>query len=147
MRGRRVPRSGRNRAALAIHGQVRTVTCEPIRLPGVTGIVCHARRRRRRCRCGVVATLECDHPVERTPRKPRVGDSRLHRERRVTFYLMAIEGERLQVATESGKSLQWISHADWFNKAAATCDQPICARCATAVGAHLHHCPAHAGAR
>lgn len=108
---------------------------------GTRAIVCHARRRRVRCKCGAPATLECDHPVERAIRKPKVGDSRLHRERRVTFYLGAIEGERLQVHTEGGKSMQWISHADWFNKAAATCNAPICDRCASSAGPDLHHCP------
>lgn len=68
----------------------------------------------------------------------------MHRKHAVTFYVQAIETDRVEVATAKGKSRQWVSIADWLNNAAATCDRPICERCAVEVGVDLHRCPEHA---
>jgi hypothetical protein len=41
------------------------MTCEFVKISGGTAIICTPRRRPKRCRCGAVATLLCDHPKGR----------------------------------------------------------------------------------
>lgn len=101
--------------------------------------------------CHKRAELECDHPVEARlaePPVPKVGDSRLHNQHRRTFYVRRVNEitREVTIAHERG-ALQVVSWDDWFRKASATCDRPICAKCAVEVGPGLHHCPAHARLR
>lgn len=45
-------------------GASQAMTCEWIKLPdGTVAIVKLARKRQQRCKCGAVATLQCDYPI------------------------------------------------------------------------------------
>jgi hypothetical protein len=115
--------------------------------PGVW--ICGARSRRKRCstpNCGGYSELECDAPVQKRPGTPKVGDARLHRERQAIFYVHRIDGESLHISSKStdvpGAPLQQVTREEWFAKTDATCDRPICRRCAVRVG-RLDYCGAH----
>jgi hypothetical protein len=124
------------------------------------GIACGARGSLPACStpgCRRRGRLSCDHPVTREPnRPPEDGDSRLHRTHGVTFYVWSYDAQTELVSialtpppTVIGarfKRAQTVTLADWYAKADATCDRPVCERCAVTVGRDLHHCPAHARA-
>lgn len=112
------------------------------------GIAC-GHRRHRSCStpgCRNDAPLSCDAPVTReNPPKPKRGDTRLHRERKIVFEVLAIDEQREEVTvTQHGRrTLQVVSIADWFRKSDATCDRPLCPGCATRVG-EIDLCGPHA---
>lgn len=120
-------------------------------------VVCGGRGRSPTCStpgCKRRGTLECDCPVEREPTLPRPGDARLHRERKVLFYvwrLVQVAGvDHVVISTKPpGDSCgvrQTVTVDDWHRKSSATCDRPICTRCRVQVGP-LDYCPAHARAK
>lgn len=122
--------------------------CHPLDLRnGVRVITCTSGRKTKSCStpgCGGRGTQECDHPVKREG-TPKVGDARLHVERKVIFYIRAIEGDTLKVSTQppGGSGLvQTTTIAEWFAKTDATCSRAMCKRCAVRVGG-LEYCAAH----
>lgn len=120
----------------------------------MSGFICGSRQHLPKCStpdCSNRAELECDAPVERNrledePR-PKRGDARLHRLHNVVFYVWAVEGESVRISTSqpgSGVS-QTATIDEWLRKTVATCDRPVCRRCAVRQG-KLDICPAHARA-
>jgi hypothetical protein len=131
------------------------VTCTPFRSADgtVSGFICGPRRRSPKCStpdCSRSSELECDAPVARKDeRLPRRGDARLHREHSVVFYvwqLVSVEGvDHVEISTaQPGHhgTRQTVSVDDWFRKTSATCDRPVCRRCAVRSGS-LDLCAAH----
>lgn len=127
-------------------GKPVAIVCGPVRRPKCSTLGCRRS-----------AGLECDHPVERpadSEALPKRGDARLHRERKVVFYvwsLVSVEGvDHVTISTHQPGSrcsgvLQTVSVDDWFRKTMATCDRALCERCAVKVGS-LDVCPEHAAA-
>jgi len=115
------------------------------------GIAC-GRTPHKKCStpgCTHHADKLCDHPIERND-PPKRGDVRLHREHRVLFHVWAVEGDAVTIAQQPPGSrcvhVQTVTRADWFAKSAATCDRPICSRCAVSAGPDRDICPPHARA-
>lgn len=96
--------------------------------------------------CTRHADRECDYPVQRKVRKPKVGDTRLHKERKVVFYVRSVlPGGQLEISSKVLGKVQVVSLEDWNEKADATCDRPVCSRCVTRSG-QQEWCAAHARA-
>jgi hypothetical protein len=114
------------------------------------GIVCGSTRHKK-CStpgCHGHADRLCDYPVQRQD-PPKRGDARLHIERNVVFYVWSVKADAITISpSEPGSRrhgvLQTVTLAEWFTKSTATCDRPICARCAVRVGPDRDLCGAHA---
>lgn len=123
--------------------------CTPMRVGpnGEVAIVCGSRRTRT-CSvkgCRRQATVDCDYPVEREPGEPKRGDARLHKERRVIFYVWSTTGTHVNISTKppgsrSAGVLQTVTVEEWHRKSSATCDKPVCSRHAVRDGG-LDYCP------
>jgi hypothetical protein len=120
-------------------------------------IVCGGRQRLPNCStpgCRRKGELSCDHPVQRNA-QPKRGDTRVHKEHQIVFYVWWLHPEQGDVITigakppplpgSSKRGGQTIPIADWFAKSDATCDRPVCSSCSTRVG-QLDLCQAHARA-
>lgn len=118
------------------------------------GVICTSRRSLPKCStpgCRGRGELSCDAPVKReNPPAPKPGDTRLHLERRVVFYVWAVNGDEVAIGTtelpisgRGAKKPQRVSITDWFRKTEATCDRPVCRGCAGHDG-RLDLCGAHA---
>lgn len=121
------------------------------------GVICSGRRSLPKCStpgCRNRADKSCDAPVTReNPPAPKPGDTRLHREHKIVFYVWTVDAEASTVIIgQSPPPLpgqrpciapQKRSFAEWFAKSDATCDRPICSRCATEAG-ELDLCQPHA---
>lgn len=114
----------------------------------VIGRLC-GHSRYRKCStpgCTRHADRECDHPVQRKVSSPKVGDTRVHKQHKQLYYVRSINGAELTISTsETCGVLQVVSLAEWNEKADATCDRPICGRCAVNVEGQ-DWCQAHARA-
>ncbi len=126
--------------------------------PGVMAIVCGRRQPRKRCStpgCGALADLECDWAVAGRPKPtPKRGDARVHRKHGIVFYVHEVQtnpddpdDHLICIATSQPgarpiKSPQTVTEEDWYFKTDATCDRPVCRRCAVRSGT-LDFCAAH----
>lgn len=131
--------------------------CTPFNLGnGVSGFICGSRARLPKCStpgCPGKGELECDAAVERkSPAQPKRGDAGLHREHKVVFFVWSlsnVEGvDHVTISTAAPGhhgALQTVPVAEWFRKTTATCDKPVCRRCATSVDG-LDFCGPHARA-
>jgi hypothetical protein len=128
--------------------------CTPIKMGnGAAAIVCTSGDRRKPCAtpgCRGRADLVCDHPVERRDEAKR-GDSRLHKEHKLLFFVWSVNGDTVTISQQDPATTfrpgitQTVPIADWLAKADATCDRPVCSRCAVRVG-DLDLCGVHARA-
>lgn len=119
------------------------------------GVVCTSGRNYPKCStpgCRNRAPLSCDAPVQReNPPAPKRGDTRLHKEHKLVFYVWAVEGDQVEISQSPlplpgqrrAHAPQKVSIADWFRKSDATCDRVLCPGCATKVG-ELDMCGPHA---
>jgi hypothetical protein len=126
------------------------MVCRTIRSPDgrALGVACGPKPRRPKCStpgCNGRGELECDAVVERPREAPKRDDVRLHKKHQLPFRILAVDTAAGQVTVtrhDGGGALQAVSIDEWFSKTDATCDRPVCRRCAVSVGS-LDYCGVH----
>ena len=126
------------------------MVCRPIRSPDVRalGFACGPAHRRPKCStpgCNGRGELECDAVVERPRTAPTRDDIRLHRKHQLPFRILSVDtgAGQVSVSRHDGRGvLQVVTIDEWFAKTDATCDRPVCRRCAVSVGG-LDYCGVH----